>query len=333
MHRVGAAASPSTDALYVAPATAAPRFGRQRRRRYDGRRGGLAFVRERNIELVVIGPEAPLVKGVADVLREAASVFGPNADGAQLEGSKSYSKEFMLNNGIPTAAYAVFDDEARFGLRARAGAPIVIKADGLAAGKGVVVAETVEDAEAAVRACFEGAFGDAGSTVVVEECMTGPECSLLCFVTGGQSFPMAPAQDHKRAYDGDMGPNTGGMGVYSRCPSSPTRRCTTWCASWRMPPRDRARAVRLDYRGTLYGGFMLTPAGRRSSSSTRASAIRKLRWFCLAWRATSSTSCWRWRRGRPEDIELSWSDTWAVCVVLASEGYPGLTRRARSFSA
>lgn len=180
----------------------------------------LSFVHERNIGLVVIGPEAPLVDGVADLLRaDGVPVFGPNADGAQLEGSKAYSKAFMEANDIPTAAYGRFDDEAAALAYVREqGAPIVIKADGLAAGKGVVVAETVEDAEAAVRACFDGAFGDAGSTVVIEECMTGPECSLLCFVTAGQSFPMAPAQDHKRAYDGDLGPNTGGMGVYSPVP-------------------------------------------------------------------------------------------------------------------
>ena len=202
--------SPQTDVLYVAPGNGGTaEIAENVDLDIADTEALLSFVHERKIGLVVIGPEAPLVEGVADVLRaDGVPVFGPNADGAQLEGSKAYSKEFMEANSIPTAAYGRFSDEAAALAYVREqGAPIVIKADGLAAGKGVVVAETLEDAEAAVRACFDGAFGEAGSTVVIEECMTGPECSLLCFVTAGQSFPMAPAQDHKRAYDGDLGPN------------------------------------------------------------------------------------------------------------------------------
>ena len=330
------AASPRTDALYVAPG--------------NGGTDGLAvnvdidmmdaqavldFVRERQIGLVVIGPEAPLVKGVADVLREAGvAVFGPNADGAQLEGSKSYSKKFMLENGIPTAAYAVFDaEEPALAYVREQGAPIVIKADGLAAGKGVVVAETLEDAEEAVRACFDGAFGSAGATVVIEECMTGPECSLLCFVTNGKSFPMAPAQDHKRAYDGDMGPNTGGMGVYSPVPIVTDEEMAAMVSIMEDAAAATARApFGLDYRGTLYGGFMLTPAGRRSWNSTRASATPRRRSSCRAWRAIWWMSCWRsprvartisTSRGRsPGRCASSWQ----------ARDTPGLTRRARSSS-
>ena len=162
----------------------------------------LAFVRAHAVDLVVIGPEAPLVAGVADTLRAAGVlVFGPDAQ------------------GIPTAAYGTFTEAAPAVQYVRdMGAPIVVKADGLAAGKGVIVAQTVEEAVDAVNDCFEGAFGKAGSRVVVEECLTGPECSLLAFVTGGHAFCMATAQDHKRAYDGDEGPNTGGMGVYSPVP-------------------------------------------------------------------------------------------------------------------
>ncbi len=321
------AKSAHTDALYVAPG--------------NGGTDGLAtnvdvdmmdaaavleFVRERKIELVVIGPEAPLVAGVADVLREAGvSVFGPNADGALLEGSKSYSKEFMMANGIPTAAYAKFDAaEPALEYVREQGVPIVIKADGLAAGKGVVVAETLEDAEDAVRACFDGAFGDAGATVVIEECMTGPECSLLCFVTGGKSFPMAPAQDHKRAYDGDMGPNTGGMGVYSPVPIVTDDEMAEMV---RIMEESAAATARdpfgMDYRGTLYGGFMLTPAGpkvvefnaRFGDPETQVVLPRLDSDLVEIMKAVAD--------GKPEDIDLRWSDTWAVCVVLASEGYPG----------
>ena len=321
------AASPRTDALYVAPGNGGT----------DGlavnvdvdmmdAEAVLAFVRERQIELVVIGPEAPLVKGVADVLREAGvAVFGPNADGAQLEGSKSYSKEFMLNNGIPTAAYAVFDaEEPALAYVREQGAPIVIKADGLAAGKGVVVAETLEDAEEAVRACFEGAFGDAGATVVVEECMTGPECSLLCFVTGGKSFPMAPAQDHKRAYDGDMGPNTGGMGVYSPVPIVTDEEMYDMVRIMEDAAAATAREpFGLDYRGTLYGGFMLTPAGPKVVEFNARFGDPETQVVLPRLESDLVDIMLAVAQGRPEDIELSWSETWAVCVVLASEGYPG----------
>lgn len=177
----------------------------------------LAFCQkpEHAIDLVVIGPEAPLVAGVANDLRAAGIlVFGPDSYGAQLEGSKTFSKEFMDANNIPTAAYGSFDNEVdALAYVQKLGAPIVVKADGLAAGKGVIVAEELDDAIQAIHDCFSGAFGAAGAKVVVEEYLEGPECSLLAFVSNGQAFCMTTAQDHKRAYDGDRGPNTGGMGV------------------------------------------------------------------------------------------------------------------------
>ena len=292
----------------------------------------LAFVRERNIGLVVIGPEAPLVAGVADALREAGvAVFGPNADGAQLEGSKAYSKQFMLDNNIPTAAYAVFDNEAdALAYVRQQGAPIVIKADGLAAGKGVVVAETLEDAEEAVRDCFAGAFGAAGSTVVVEECMTGPECSLLSFVTAGTSHPMVAAQDHKRAFDGDAGPNTGGMGVYSPVPIVSEEEMA---AMEDIMARAAAATARepfgLDYRGTLYGGFMLTPEGPKivefnarfgdSGNSGGASAAR------IRPRGNHASGC----RGAPPGHRPA-LDRRLGCVRGACQrGLPGLLREGQ----
>lgn len=177
----------------------------------------IGFSRDHNIELVVVGPEAPLVGGVAESVRAAGiAVFGPDAQGAQLEGSKSFSKEFMMAHNLPTARYKRCDSEAEaMEYLHEVGAPIVVKADGLAAGKGVIVADELEDAEEAVRDCFAGDFGEAGSIVVIEEMLEGPECSMLAYLAGGKALCMPCAQDHKRAYDGDRGPNTGGMGVYS----------------------------------------------------------------------------------------------------------------------
>ena len=329
--------SPNTDVLYVAPGNGGTaEIAENVDLDIADGEALLSFVHERNIGLVVIGPEAPLVDGVADLLRaDGVPVFGPNADGAQLEGSKAYSQGVhgsqrhshgrlrRASTTRPTALAYVREQ----------GAPIVIKADGLAAGKGVVVAETVEDAEAAVRACFDGAFGDAGSTVVIEECMTGPECSLLCFVTAGQSFPMAPAQDHKRAYDGDLGPNTGGMGVYSPVPIVTDR--GDGCHGGHHGEGGRRYGPSLpstsDYRGTLYGGFMLTP--RRPEDRGVQRALRRPRdagGAAAAWKATWWRSCSPWPRDDPRTSQLEpGPNDWAVSVVLASEGYPGCLREGQ----
>lgn len=286
----------------------------------------LAFAQAHNIELVVIGPEAPLVAGVADVLREAGiPVFGPDAQGAQLEGSKTYSKRFMDANGIPTARYQSFTDAAS----ARAyceelGAPLVVKADGLAAGKGVVVAETLDMALDAVEACFDGSFGDAGQTVVLEEMLTGPECSLLAFVSNGKAFCMAPAQDHKRAYDGDLGPNTGGMGVYSPVPIVTEEEMATMISIMEQSAAATAKdPFENDYRGCLYGGFMLTPEGPKVLEFNARFGDPETQVVLPRLEGDLVNIMLAVAEGRPEDIVLSWSDKWAVSVVLASEGYPG----------
>lgn len=286
----------------------------------------LAFAQAHNIELVVIGPEAPLVAGVADVLREAGiPVFGPDAQGAQLEGSKTYSKRFMDASGIPTARYQSFTDAAS----ARAyceelGAPLVVKADGLAAGKGVVVAETLDMALDAVEACFDGSFGDAGQTVVVEEMLTGPECSLLAFVSNGKAFCMAPAQDHKRAYDGDLGPNTGGMGVYSPVPIVTEEEMATMISIMEQSAAATAKdPFENDYRGCLYGGFMLTPEGPKVLEFNARFGDPETQVVLPRLEGDLVNIMLAVAEGRPEDIVLSWSDKWAVSVVLASEGYPG----------
>ena len=322
------AKSSHTEKLFVAPGNGGTANVAENVPNLDMMNGEavLEFVKEKEIGLVVIGPEAPLVAGVADVLRAAGTpVYGPNGDGAQLEGSKSYSKAFMMANDIPTAAYAEFDScEPALEYVREQGAPIVIKADGLAAGKGVVVAETLEAAEAAVRDCFAGAFGDAGHKVVIEECMTGPECSMLCFVTQGKSFPMAPSQDHKRAFDGDMGPNTGGMGVYSPVPIVTDEEMATMVEIMERSAAATAREpFGLDYRGTLYGGFMLTPQGPRVVEFNARFGDPETQVVLPRLASDLVEVMLAVAEGRPEDIELEWTDTWAISVVLASAGYPG----------
>ena len=285
----------------------------------------LAFAQAHNIELVVIGPEAPLVAGVADVLREAGiPVFGPDAQGAQLEGSKTYSKRFMDANGIPTARYQFTDAASARAYCEELGAPLVVKADGLAAGKGVVVAETLDMALDAVEACFDGSFGDAGQTVVVEEMLTGPECSLLAFVSNGKAFCMAPAQDHKRAYDGDLGPNTGGMGVYSPVPIVTEEEMATMISIMEQSAAATAKdPFENDYRGCLYGGFMLTPEGPKVLEFNARFGDPETQVVLPRLEGDLVNIMLAVAEGRPEDIVLSWSDKWAVSVVLASEGYPG----------
>ena len=282
------------------------------------------FARESNIGLVVIGPEAPLVAGVADAVREAGiPCFGPGAAGAQMEGSKRFSKELMGRANIPTAAYGVFtNEEDALAYVREQGAPLVVKADGLAAGKGVIVATELEQAEEAVRECFGGAFGDAGFTVVVEEMLTGPECSLLAFTDGKTVRPMATSQDHKRALEGDKGPNTGGMGVYSPVP------IVTDAEKAEMERIMDATVAQLasegiDYRGCLYGGFMLTPEGpkvlefnaRFGDPETQVVLPRLKNDLVEVMLACANQTL--------DQVELAWRDEWAVSVVLTSAGYPG----------
>ncbi len=322
------AKSPRCEKLYAAPGNGGSAAVAENVSGLDASDGQavLAFAQEHGVELVVIGPEAPLVAGVADVLRKAGlAVFGPDAQGAQLEGSKTYSKEFMDANGIPTARYGSFTElEPALAYVAELGAPIVVKADGLAAGKGVVVAETVEEANEAVHSCFDGAFGDAGSKVLIEECLTGPECSLLAFVTGGKAHCMATAQDHKRAFDGDRGPNTGGMGVYSPVPIVTDDELAQMQQVMETAAAATAREpFANDYRGVLYGGFMLTPAGPKVLEFNARFGDPETQVILPRLKNDLVDVMMAVAEGRPDDINLAWDDQWAVCVVLASAGYPG----------
>src|ERR1700692_330285 len=215
------AASPLADRLYCAPGNAGIAREAECVALDVADYGAvIAFCRERHIDLVVVGPEAPLCAGIVDEL-EAAGIkaFGPSRDAARLEGSKGFTKDLCRANGIPTAAYERFRsaDPAKAYVRGR-GAPIVVKADGLAAGKGVVVAQTIAEADAAIDMMFGGGIGEAGAEVVVEELLRGEEASFFALCDGESAIALASAQDHKRAFDGDQGPNTGGMGAYSPAP-------------------------------------------------------------------------------------------------------------------
>ena len=319
------AESPRCGTLYIAPGNGGTlQEGVNVALAEDDPEAVAAFAREEGIGLVVIGPEAPLVAGVADAVRAAGiACFGPGAKGAQMEGSKRFSKELMERAGIPTAAYGSFtDEEAALAYVREQGAPLVVKADGLAAGKGVVVATEQGQAEEAVRECFAGAFGDAGSTVVIEECLTGPECSLLAFTDGKTVRPMATAQDHKRALEGDRGPNTGGMGVYSPVPIVTDEELDVMKQVMVDTVAELA-AEGIDYRGCLYGGFMLTPEGPKVLEFNARFGDPETQVILPRLENDLVDVMLACAEQRLDEVELSWRDEWAVAVVLTSAGYPG----------
>ncbi len=283
-----------------------------------------AFAKEHGVGLVVIGPEAPLVKGVGDAVRAAGiPVFGPNAEAAQMEGSKEFAKHVMEKACVPTAAWKSFTDESACAayVKELAG-PCVVKADGLAAGKGVIVANTTAEALEGVHECFSGHFGDAGKTVVVEEMLKGPECSLLALTDGTTLVPLATSQDHKRALDGDRGLNTGGMGVYSPVPILLPGELDRM-VEIEQKVVDELRREGITYSGCLYGGFMLTKDGpkvlefnaRFGDPETQVVLPRMKGDLVEAFLACDA--------GTLSPDMVSWDDDWAVSVVLTSAGYPG----------
>lgn len=278
------------------------------------------------VELVVIGPEAPLVLGLADRLREKGiRALGPSAEAAILEGSKGYMKDLCARYGIPTAAYGRFSDVAP----AKAfidekGAPIVVKADGLAAGKGVIICETVEQAHKAVDDMLTGdAFGDAGAEIVIEEFMDGVEASFFALVDGENALPLASAQDHKRVGDGDTGPNTGGMGAYSPAPVVTEDIAETVMQKIILPTVAGMKADGKPYQGVLYAGLMLTNEGpklveynvRFGDPECQVLMTRLMSDLVPALIATCD--------GELKDFDLRWYDEAALTVVMASNGYPG----------
>ena len=289
----------------------------------------IAFCKDKGIDLVVVGPEAPLCAGIVDAL-EAVGIkaFGPSKMAAQLEGSKGFTKDICRDNNIPTAAYERFTAPAPAKDYIRKhGAPIVVKADGLAAGKGVVVAMTVEQAEAAIDMMFDGGLGAAGAEVVVEEFLDGEEASFFALCDGTTAIPLASAQDHKRAFDNDEGPNTGGMGAYSPAPVM-TGEMTQRTMSEIIEPTLRAMAAMgAPYKGVLFAGLMITNDGpklieynvRFGDPETQVLMLRMMSDIVPALLAA--------RDGMLKNFDLRWYPDAALTVVMAAKGYPGDYRK------
>ena len=289
--------------------------------------GLVALAHARSVDLTVVGPEAPLVAGIADRFEaEGLRVFGPRAAAAKLEGSKAFTKAFLARHGIPTARYAEFTDAAEAAAHVREhGAPIVIKADGLAAGKGVVVAQSEVEALAAVDAMLSGrAFGDAGRRIVIEEHLAGEEASFICVVGGGQAVPLASSQDHKAAGEGDTGPNTGGMGAYSPAPVVDAAAHERIMREIVRPTVEGLAAAGTPYTGFLYAGLMIDGEG----------APRVIEFNCRLGDPEAQPILLRLRSDLLDLVEAAidgdlscarpeWDERAALGVVMAAAGYPG----------
>ncbi len=292
----------------------------------DDIEGLLAFAKKEKIDFTVVGPEAPLVSGIVDIFeKEGLHIFGPVSQGAKLEGSKAFSKNFMRKHGIPTAEFQIFDnsDEAADYIRGKK-YPLVVKADGLAAGKGVFVCSSAAEAEEAAGLIMKkGIFGKAGREIVVEECLKGEEASILAFCDGNTIMPMDSSQDHKRIFDGDKGPNTGGMGAYSPAP------VITGNLMKVIDEKILQRTIRglkkegIKYKGVIYAGIMVTDKGpmvleynvRFGDPETQPLLMRMKTDLMEVIKTVSA--------GDLNKIKLEWDDRAAVCVVMASGGYPG----------
>ena len=291
----------------------------------DGHKTVIDFCKNNAIDMVIVGPEAPLVTGIIDACRAAGiNAWGPTAYCAQLEGSKTFAKEFMAKHNIPTAAYQGFTDAAS----AKAyvdeqGAPIVIKADGLAAGKGVIVAETIEQAHSAIDDMLaDNKFGEAGSRVVIEQFLQGEEASFICMVDGENILPMATSQDHKRAFEGDTGPNTGGMGAYSPAPVVTQDVHDKVMTKVIQPVVDAMKAAGHPYTGFLYAGLMIDEAGdpfviefncRFGDPETQPILMRL--------QSSMVDLVAKGLAGNLPD-EANWDERSALGIVIASKGYP-----------
>ncbi|AUX75464.1 phosphoribosylamine--glycine ligase [Sinorhizobium fredii] len=283
------------------------------------------FCREKAIDFVVVGPEAPLVAGLADVLRAAdIAVFGPSAAAAQLEGSKGFTKDLCAKYGIPTGAYRRFTEAepAKAYVREQ-GAPIVIKADGLAAGKGVTVAMTLDEALAAIDECFAGAFGSAGAEVVVEAYLDGEEASFFCLSDGETVLPLASAQDHKRVGDGDTGPNTGGMGAYSPAPVM-TAEMVERTMKEIIEPTVRGMAESgHPFTGVFFAGLMITAKGPELIEYNVRFGDPECQVLMMRMKSDLLPLLYAAATGTLAGKETEWHDGAALTVVMASRGYPG----------
>jgi phosphoribosylamine---glycine ligase len=292
--------------------------------------GIIDFCRRAAVDFVVVGPEAPLVAGLVDTL-EAAGIpaFGPNAAAAALEGSKSFMKDLCAREGIPTAPYRRFRDAAAAkAYIAKQGAPIVVKANGLAAGKGVIVAATIAEAHGAVDAMLgEGRFGSAGAEIVVEECLTGEEASFFALVDGATALPLAAAQDHKRVGDGDTGPNTGGMGAYSPTPAVTPAIEGTVMERIVLPTVRAMASDGRPFKGVLFAGLMLTQNGPKLLEYNVRFGDPECQALMMRLKSDLLPALIAARDGVLKQVDLRWHDDTALCVVLAANGYPDDPRR------
>ncbi|NKJ37077.1 phosphoribosylamine--glycine ligase [Rhizobium sp. SG570] len=285
----------------------------------------VAFCKERAIDFVVVGPEAPLVAGIADKLRaEGIAVFGPSAAAAQLEGSKGFTKDICARYDIPTGAYQRFNNAPKAKAYVRAqGAPIVVKADGLAAGKGVTVAMTIDEALAAIDDCFEGAFGEAGAEVVIEAYLDGEEASFFCLCDGKHAMALATAQDHKRVGDGDTGPNTGGMGAYSPAPvMTPDMVDRTMKDIIEPTMRGMAESGH-PFSGVFFAGLMITAKGPELIEYNVRFGDPECQVLMMRLKSDLLPLLLACANGTLDQVNAEWSDDAALTVVMASKGYPG----------
>ena len=318
--------SPSVDTVYAIPGSAAMTdVATVVDMKWQDTDALVTFLRDHDVKLVVVGPEAPLVAGLSDTLVAAGfPVFGPSKVAAQLEGSKVFAKDMMKKYDIPTAAYGVYSNpvEAKKFI-AETGAPIVIKADGLAAGKGVVVAMTLDEANAAVDDMLEGnRFGDAGSTVVIEEFMVGEEASLLAFADGKTVVPMIASQDHKRIFDNDEGPNTGGMGTYAPAPVL-TEELRDQAMETILKPMMAAMAAEgMPYVGCLYAGLMITDQGCRVVEFNARFGDPETQVVLPLLDGDLGEIMLACAQGKLDASMVNWKNSYATCVIMASKGYP-----------
>jgi phosphoribosylamine---glycine ligase len=320
------AASPLVDRLFCAPGNAGiAREAECVALDLTDHAALIAFCKQNQIDFVVVGPEAPLVAGVVDDL-EAAGIkaFGPSRAAARLEGSKGFTKDLCRANNIPTAGYERFTAAAPAKAYVRAqGTPIVIKADGLAAGKGVVVAETLAEADAAIDMILGGELGEAGAELVVEEFLSGEEASFFVLCDGEHAVPLASAQDHKRAFDGDKGPNTGGMGAYSPAPVMTEELSQRALDDIVLPTIRAMKAMGAPYKGVLYAGLMITAEGPKLIEYNVRFGDPECQVLMLRLMSDLLPALLAARDGVLKTFGLRWYDDVALTVVMAAKGYPG----------
>ncbi len=320
------AASPLSDRLICAPGNAGiAREAECVALDLADHAGVIGFCRKNNIDLVVVGPEAPLCAGIVDDL-EAAGIkaFGPSRAAARLEGSKAFTKDLCRANSIPTAGYECFRaaEPAKAYVRKR-GAPIVIKADGLAAGKGVVVAEDLAAANAAIDMMFGGGLGEAADEIVIEEFLAGEEASFFALCDGVTALPLASAQDHKRAFDGNQGPNTGGMGAYSPAPIVDAAMSARIMQEIVEPTLRAMQAMGAPYKGVLYAGVMVTADGPKLIEYNVRFGDPECQVLMLRLMSDLVPALLASRDGMLKSLDLRWYSAIALTVVMAAKGYPG----------